>query len=742
MAEATFTSVKVVGRFGITVADAADADDHPDVIWCDEGRIILEPLIAEAKFLVGGQPWTGGNSAVTAYLDASGNVTWNGKPFIEVIDLTQPNVTPSIPEGAATHRVRFVDVKAQGLPVAFAARSLRIAADTLNADGVCDLTELLPVPVNNGVPIVVGPQGVGVASLAVESGDLVVEYTDGTVENAGELPVGPGGSDAGVAGYIAASGSATEAALRAKTVGKGEIVLNVRDYGATGNGTTDDTTAVQAAVTAAVAQKATLLWPQGTYLTTASITNLHTVRHTGQGIISRSGTLFYPVPGPTNSNTLYVATTGSAGNDGLSSAQPMVLLSGAFTALRNYGPVLQGNWTIQLAAGTYNDQAVTTLSSNSRVWVKGPEVAIGASPTAVFTPGGTGFTKAIAAQNNVIIGVRNVRAQGYTTSGAPAFDFSTHCDVLLENVWGVGNDIGYRMTNHTKYRQDGCVWDGSVQYGGLELFSVVRDFKGATTPTVFKNNVKVGLKAKELCTGHLDDTVFTDNLHGVHFSRACTANGTNAKLLRNQYGVTLRNQSSFVPLNVDWGFGTANINTITPWDVEADCSFVTNENEAVGTQFSGRGEKMLGSFCPEPAWTVTGSTSASTFATFGNLRRGSLARPGGYVRAVIIGSKGGTTGTATVDFRFGASTAGVVTIPAAAVLFRVEVLIFSRGRGKQTVIVTESTAGAAPQKVDRTYDVDAADFALSGRVTLSAAGDSAAIYGAWCWTTEALATEQ
>lgn len=271
MAEATFTSVKVVGRFGITVADAADADDHPDVIWCDEGRIILEPLIAEAKFLVGGQPWTGGNSAVTAYLDSSGNVTWNGKQFIEVIDLTQPNVTPSIPADAATHRVRFVDVKAQGLPVAFAARSLRIAADTLNADGVCDLTELLPVPVNNGVPIVVGPQGVGVASLAVESGDLVVEYTDGTTEVAGELPVGPGGSDAGVASYISGVGTATEAALKAKTVSKSELLVNVKDFGAIGDDVADDTAAFVAAISSARTRGIPVFIPKGTFKVTAPI---------------------------------------------------------------------------------------------------------------------------------------------------------------------------------------------------------------------------------------------------------------------------------------------------------------------------------------------------------------------------------------------------------------------------------------------------------------------------------------
>lgn len=52
-------------------------------------------------------------------------------------------------------------------------------------------------------------------------------------------------------------------------VRKGDLVINVKDYGATGNGSTDDTTAIQSAVNAA--STGVLVFPRGTYIVSQTI---------------------------------------------------------------------------------------------------------------------------------------------------------------------------------------------------------------------------------------------------------------------------------------------------------------------------------------------------------------------------------------------------------------------------------------------------------------------------------------
>lgn len=64
--------------------------------------------------------------------------------------------------------------------------------------------------------------------------------------------------------------SATQTALNAK-VGKGDLVRNVRDYGATGDGATDDTAAINAAL-AALPEGYTLFFPAGVYMISSRIT--------------------------------------------------------------------------------------------------------------------------------------------------------------------------------------------------------------------------------------------------------------------------------------------------------------------------------------------------------------------------------------------------------------------------------------------------------------------------------------
>lgn len=210
--------VKVTGRFGLTIGDGPDPDETPDTIWCDEGQVAFEPLNTYTKVIDGDpSPWTGGQGVIPATL-VNGYVTFNSRPHVWVVDLSSPKVNPRIETGA-THQISFKNVKANGTSIAFPAVKVRLAADAIDPEtGAIDLTLAMPVPSPGGTPITVGPRGVGIDSVTVEGGDLLVELTNGTVENAGALPVGPGGSDDGVASYLGAPTSASRAAAAAVIV--------------------------------------------------------------------------------------------------------------------------------------------------------------------------------------------------------------------------------------------------------------------------------------------------------------------------------------------------------------------------------------------------------------------------------------------------------------------------------------------------------------------------------------------
>jgi hypothetical protein len=120
--------------------------------------------------------------------------------------------------------------------------------------------------VNGQLPAFQGPDGV--AAMWADDGDdrhLLIDRAKGEKGD-----TGPGGSDADVAGYISTAGAQSAAAVDDRVasgitgkVAKGELVVNVKDHGAVGDGAADDTAAIQAALDAAAGQ--TCFVPDDTY---------------------------------------------------------------------------------------------------------------------------------------------------------------------------------------------------------------------------------------------------------------------------------------------------------------------------------------------------------------------------------------------------------------------------------------------------------------------------------------------
>lgn len=194
-------------------------------------------------------------------------------------------------------------------------------------------------------------------------------------------------------------------------------------------GVASSQTAIAAAVAAAFAGGFDLFWPAGTYLSTASIPNLHNVRHWGAGVIKRGANLFPVQPRYDDTNTIYLdAAAADDTLDGLDSANAIKTHNRIPSVLANYGPVIQTQWFIECAAGTYGGAIYTrkfiTLGPNGLITIRGAEVTPTVGNTAELILGGTfglatvGETLTAAGFTATVISRTNGRVRASLVTGA------------------------------------------------------------------------------------------------------------------------------------------------------------------------------------------------------------------------------------------------------------------------------------------------------------------------------------
>lgn len=299
-------------------------------------------------------------------------------------------------------------------------------------------------------------------------------------------------------------------------------IFDVTSYGAatTGTGAGNDT-AIAAALTAAVAAGGILYWPAGTYQSAASLAGLHSVRHVGAGAIQRGSDLFYLQPKSSQTNHIYIAATGASGNDGLSSSEPMATPQNAFDALANYGPVLEGTWRIECAAGTWNGTVHRnqhTTPSKNPVIVAGPTLAHPNVPTAIFdgTTGAVASDWAIRATGQgVQIDLRYLKAQNFV-GGTDSCGFLADYGavVYFTNIHGSGNSYSDTyFQGCTTIRGGGGIW--ASPRGALVNGCVDCTFGYGSIPIRLNGNITSGIEFSRGSEGHVDFCEFSDCAVGV-----------------------------------------------------------------------------------------------------------------------------------------------------------------------------------------------------------------------------------
>lgn len=211
-------------------------------------------------------------------------------------------------------------------------------------------------------------------------------------------------------GAILSTGSTTARTLTDRFAEQ----VNVKDYGAIGDGGTSDQTAVAAAVAAAFADGREMFWPDGTYLTTASIQNFHDVRHRGPGVLKRGSTLFYITQQSSSTpNALFVAPagTGDDANDGITATEPLRNIQKSLDILNLWKPLRFG-WTVWIAAGTYTEAASLKSGvsfNDDYLTIRGPApskgTASGATTNAAgYATGSATMTLASAGTGTLLVG--------------------------------------------------------------------------------------------------------------------------------------------------------------------------------------------------------------------------------------------------------------------------------------------------------------------------------------------------
>lgn len=327
--------------------------------------------------------------------------------------------------------------------------------------------------------------------------------------------------------------------------------VNVKWFGAKGDGITSDQTGLVAAVAAAYTIGEELEWPAGTYVSGVNIPNLHSVHHVGKGVIKRGSDTFKVSQRGNQSNALYVATNGSTANDGLSAAQPLTLQA-AINALGNYGPVLDGIWTVNLAAGTYTGGGIFDgISSNNRIVVQGPDVGGHPNvPTAILD--GTAQTAAsgiYATGVGLKLHIKNIKSINWRSSSVSSgFIFSNGAEPYLENchtnncLWA-----GANFDSVPLMRVKGGIYENSTYYGlrcrAQVSFSI--GYQGnATDNRPIIRGCGAGIQLRDSSSGHVDYCDISGCNTGISLSNQARVNAESNTISSCEFGIYAESNST------------------------------------------------------------------------------------------------------------------------------------------------------------------------------------------------------
>lgn len=468
-------------------------------------------------------------------------------------------------------------------------------------------------------------------------------------------------------------------------------VLTLKQSGVVGDGVADDTAALAAVIATAYAGNRQVVWNGAVCRITGNIPYFHLVKHVGPGRTVR-GTDVFNVSGSGTAN-LYVALTGSAGNDGLTAAFPKATLQQAFDAIANYGPMITQDVYIRLAANTYpmSTPAVHLIPSQQYIKVMGPDVGGSPNvPTCIFDgAGGAIYSHAIFAQQiGVRIKVSDIKFINFNNGGGNSGDTSRGGFVTSDGAMGWGKNLhvigaswfGCIATSAQQLLVEGGIYDGCRVGVASEHSRCSVGWNGTSTTnrTLIKNCVEQGIQWSNGSQGHIDYTDFTSNGIGVSLEGGSRCDAVDNDFKRNSYAVECKGGGYFgnnpaTPSR--FNVGTADANTV---DITSNAYGADYNGLLKASASEARVDQYRGNF------TATGTTADQLYYSSSAIPAGFFKNATQTIRIRVYG----TLTTATLPAIMKTKIAGVsladVVMPTNVVTgqaFKFEIELFSNGTG-------------------------------------------------------------
>ncbi|AKU43361.1 tailspike protein [Bacillus phage Silence] len=320
----------------------------------------------------------------------------------------------------------------------------------------------------------------------------------------------------------------------------------------------------------------TLLFPDGVYLSSDNIPNFHKVDKIGTGVIKRGDDLFYITPSPTQTNKIYVKSSGGSNTfDGISNSQAFGDLQAAVDVLKNYAkPSLAGNWQFVLSTGTHTKRAVIPAGLGQRdlqIQIIGADVGGHPNvPTTIIRQGLAAAAVGILLTDGTRLYVKDVLFQDFNGSSSSAgISAQFYAKITTNNVHATNCFYGVSGIKHSTiivpdgiFDNCGRLSDGSGTGAAFRSLQQnnhaigIQDI-GDRSKTVIVKNCRYGLWAQESSTGHCDWANMWDNEDAIIARVNSRVNLSGTEFKRNKRAIRTDSLAHvYIPSSVVFAVGT------------------------------------------------------------------------------------------------------------------------------------------------------------------------------------------